>query len=55
VILVRHKEEEKALALAGLFQAAALVQQVARTGEVNMDAYTPKFFGNFFSRFPGPF
>jgi|TARA_B100000965_G_scaffold400498_1_gene422513 high frequency lysogenization protein len=41
VILVRHKEEEKALALAGLFQAAALVQQVARTGEVNMDAYTP--------------
>ena len=38
---MRHKEEEKALALAGLFQAAALVQQLARTGEVNADAYGP--------------
>ncbi|RLT97361.1 MAG: lysogenization regulator HflD [Ketobacter sp.] len=38
---LRHKEEEKALALAGLFQAAALVQQLARTGEVNQDAYSP--------------
>lgn len=38
---MRHREEEKALALAGLFQAAALVQQLARTGEVNADAYGP--------------
>lgn len=36
---MRHKEEEKALALAGLFQASAMVQQLARTGEVNPDAY----------------
>jgi len=36
---VRHKEEDKALALAGLFQAAALVQQLARTGEVHSDGY----------------
>lgn len=35
---LRHKEEEKALALAGLFQAASLVQQLARTGEVNSGA-----------------
>ncbi|MGB3620504.1 MAG: high frequency lysogenization protein HflD [Ketobacter sp.] len=38
---MRHSEEEKALALAGLFQAAAMVQQVARTGEVNQEAYNP--------------
>lgn len=38
---MRHREEEKALALAGLFQAAALVQQLARTGELNNDAYEP--------------
>lgn len=38
---MRHREEEKALALSGLFQAAALVQQLARTGEVNSDAYSP--------------
>ena len=33
------KEQQKALALAGLFQAAALVQQLARTGEVTQSAY----------------
>lgn len=33
------KEQQKALALAGLFQAAALVQQLARTGEVTAPAY----------------
>lgn len=33
------KEQQKALALAGLFQAAALVQQLARTGEVTNSAY----------------
>ncbi|MAR92821.1 MAG: high frequency lysogenization protein HflD [Pseudomonadota bacterium] len=38
---MRQREQEKALAMAGLFQAAALVQQVARTGEVNPDAYPP--------------
>ncbi len=38
---MRHSEAEKALALAGLFQAAAMVQQLARTGEVNQDAYAP--------------
>ncbi len=37
---MRHREEEKALALAGLFQAAALVQQVARTGEADSDAFS---------------
>ena len=36
---MRHKEEDKAIALAGLFQSAALVQQLARTGEVNQDAF----------------
>lgn len=36
---MRHNEEDKALALAGLFQAAALVQQIARTGEVDSDYY----------------
>ena len=34
-----EKEQQKALALAGLFQAAALVQQLARTGEVTQNAY----------------
>lgn len=33
------KEQQKALALAGMFQAAALVQQLARTGEVTSQAY----------------
>lgn len=33
------KEQQKALALAGLFQAAALVQQLARTGEVTPQCY----------------
>lgn len=33
------KEQQKAIALAGLFQAAALVQQIARTGEVTASAY----------------
>ncbi len=33
------KEQQKALALAGLFQAAALVQQLARTGEVTPQSY----------------
>lgn len=36
---IRQKEEQKALALAGLFQAASLVQQLARTGEVDSDSY----------------
>ncbi|MCG8537547.1 MAG: high frequency lysogenization protein HflD [Pseudomonadales bacterium] len=36
---MRPREEEKAIALAGLFQAAALVQQLARTGEMNNDAF----------------
>lgn len=39
VILLRHKEEDKAIAMAGLFQAASLVQQLARTGEVNNSAF----------------
>ncbi len=34
------REQQKALALAGLFQSAALVQQLARTGEISNDAYT---------------
>lgn len=34
-----EKEQQKALALAGLFQAAALVQQLARTGEVTTGAF----------------
>lgn len=34
------REQQKALALAGLFQSAALVQQLARTGEISSDAYT---------------
>lgn len=34
------REQQKALALAGLFQSAALVQQLARTGEITGDAYT---------------
>ncbi len=33
------REQQKALALAGLFQAAALVQQLARTGEVTTASY----------------
>lgn len=33
------KEQQKTIALAGLFQAAALVQQLARTGEVTAGAY----------------
>lgn len=33
------KEQQKSIALAGLFQAAALVQQMARTGEVTASAY----------------
>lgn len=37
VIELEHK---KALALAGLFQSAALVQQLARTGELDQGAYT---------------
>ncbi len=37
---MRHKEEEKAIALAGLFQSAALVQQIARTGVVKDDAFS---------------
>ncbi len=36
---MRPKEEEKAIALSGLFQAATLVQQLARTGEVNQGAF----------------
>ncbi|NPU95018.1 MAG: DUF489 family protein, partial [Gammaproteobacteria bacterium] len=34
------REQQKALALAGLFQSAALVQQLARTGELTGEAYT---------------
>lgn len=33
------REQQRALALAGLFQAAALVQQLARTGETTTSAY----------------
>ena len=33
------KEQQKALALAGLFQSAALVQQLARTGEIPADSF----------------
>jgi len=33
------KEQQKALALAGLFQSAALVQQLARTGEVPAESF----------------
>lgn len=36
---VSHKELDKTLALAGLFQAATLVQQLARTGEVPEESY----------------
>lgn len=36
---MRPREEEKAIALAGLFQSASLVQQIARTGELNQDAF----------------
>lgn len=33
------RDQQRALALAGLFQAAALVQQLARTGETTPEAY----------------
>ena len=34
------KEQQKALALSGLFQAAAMVQQLARTGEISTDGFS---------------
>lgn len=38
---MNNQEVDKALALAGLFQAAALVQQLARTGQVDQTAFEP--------------
>lgn len=39
--MLEEKEQQKALALAGMVQAATLVQQLARTGELTTSAYQP--------------